>query len=141
MQMTIISMFSPLPMTWFTATFPTPFQLFDMYLYLDMHWFLKPRMSWSELCFIAHKPISCHFFLYVNENITEQSLRLKNVPCSFVSILTWYLIMRHVKSILSLHFSIKLCPLNIHTCPLIQALNTCFLDTEVALQSISLSLV
>ena len=129
MQMTTTSVFTTSQISWVTATFPTHCQLFHMYLGLDLHaLFSQTYLSAREFCFIAHKPVSFPL-CYVNKNITQLSSRLKCLPCSFVSILIWCAVMGHIKSILSpQRFSVKLCPIDIHTRALIHAFNTCLLD-------------
>lgn len=125
MPMIIVFMFSPLPIS---LELQPHFQLFHMYLYLDVHWFLKPPTSWSEPCFIAHKPVCCPF-CYVNGDVIQQFLRFKYVTYSFASVVICYSVMKYILSILSSqHFSIKLCSLSIHKYPLIQTLTTCLLD-------------
>lgn len=110
MQMTILSMFSPFLISLelqpdFQLIFSSLVCIYTL-MSTDFANLLCPEVS-----FISLLPTHFLFFCYVNKNITQLSFKLKYVTCSFVSILIWYSIMGHVKSVLSWqHFSIKLCP-------------------------------
>lgn len=107
-----IYVFTTSSLSWFTASFPTHFQLFDMHLYLDVHWFLKTLISWSGPCFIAHRPVCCPFG-YVTEDVIQQFLRLKYVTYSLVCSDRIFSKETCIVNSFFIYFFIKLCPLGI----------------------------